>query len=92
MKDLLNKNIFWIFLIVSSVTIFTLLFSNKVANVIVETHYDKIADAVVRKLEKDYCPSPYGPGIDPDKIDLDAILRSKNDTNWENAWGEQRGE
>jgi hypothetical protein len=31
---------------------------------------DKVADRVILKLQKDYSPSPYGPGIDPDKIDL----------------------
>ena len=30
---------------------------------------DKIADRVILKLQKDYSPSPYGPGIDPDKLD-----------------------
>ncbi|RTK97710.1 MAG: hypothetical protein EKK64_00410 [Neisseriaceae bacterium] len=31
---------------------------------------DKVADKVIQKLQKDYSPSPYGPGFDPDKIDL----------------------
>ncbi len=31
---------------------------------------DKIADRVILKLQKDYSPSPYGPGIDPDKLDV----------------------
>lgn len=34
---------------------------------------DRVADVVVEKLKKDYSPSPYGPGIDPDKIDMDKI-------------------
>lgn len=34
---------------------------------------DKVADVVVEKLKKEYSPSPYGPGIDPDKIDVDRI-------------------
>jgi hypothetical protein len=34
---------------------------------------DKVADRVIYKLQKDYSPSPYGPGIDPDKIDLDKV-------------------
>lgn len=34
---------------------------------------DKIADRVVLKLQKSYSPSPYGPGLDPDKIDAEAI-------------------
>ena len=31
---------------------------------------DKIADRVILKLQKNYSPSPYGPGIDPDKLDV----------------------
>jgi hypothetical protein len=34
---------------------------------------EKVADRVIYKLQKDYSPSPYGPGIDPDKIDLDKV-------------------
>lgn len=34
---------------------------------------NKVADVVVEKLKKDYSPNPYGPGIDPDKIDLDRL-------------------
>jgi len=37
---------------------------------------DKVADVVVEKLKKKYSPSPYGPGIDPDKIDMSKL---KND-------------
>ena len=29
---------------------------------------NKVADRVIERLEKDYCPSPYGPGLDPDKV------------------------
>lgn len=31
---------------------------------------DKVAEKVIQKLQKDYSPSPYGPGFDPDKIDV----------------------
>jgi len=34
---------------------------------------DKVADRVIHKLQKDYSPSPYGPGIDPDKLDISKI-------------------
>jgi hypothetical protein len=34
---------------------------------------DKVADKVIYKLQKDYSPSPYGPGIDPDKIDMSKV-------------------
>jgi len=29
---------------------------------------NKVSDRVIDKLSKDYCPSPYGPGLDPDKV------------------------
>jgi hypothetical protein len=37
---------------------------------------DKIADVVVEKLKQKYSPSPYGPGIDPDKIDMEKVRKS----------------
>jgi len=41
---------------------------------VVETVYDNfvetVADKVILKLQKEYSPSPYGPGLDPDKIDV----------------------
>ena len=36
---------------------------------------DKIADRVIQKLQKEYSPSPYGPGIDPDKLDPDKLKK-----------------
>jgi hypothetical protein len=36
---------------------------------------DRIVAAVVDKLKKEYSPSPYGPGIDPDKIDMSKISK-----------------
>lgn len=36
---------------------------------------DKVADKVIQKLQKDYSPSPYGPGIDPDKLDMDRLKK-----------------
>jgi hypothetical protein len=36
---------------------------------------DKIADRVIQKLQKEYSPSPYGPGLDPDKVDAESIRR-----------------
>lgn len=35
-----------------------------IGNVVVE----KAADRVIEKLQKEYSPSPYGPGLDPDKL------------------------
>lgn len=36
---------------------------------------DKVADRVIQKLQKEYSPSPYGPGLDPDRVDPEAIKR-----------------
>jgi hypothetical protein len=34
---------------------------------------EKTATRVIEKLKKDYSPSPYGPGFDPDKISPTSI-------------------
>lgn len=34
---------------------------------------NKVADKVIEKLQKEYSPSPYGPGFDPDKVSPDAF-------------------
>jgi hypothetical protein len=34
---------------------------------------DRIADKVIQKLQKEYSPSPYGPGFDPDKVDAEKL-------------------
>lgn len=36
---------------------------------------DKVADRVIQKLQKEYSPSPYGPGIDPDKLDPEKLRK-----------------
>lgn len=36
---------------------------------------DRIADRVIQKLQKDYSPSPYGPGIDPDRLDAELLKK-----------------
>ena len=45
-----------------------LLFGNKVI-------IDKVADRVIQKLQREYSPSPFAPGFDPDKIDVDKIKK-----------------
>jgi hypothetical protein len=89
LKEILEKKLFWVFLTLCFLMVFTILFSNKIVNYTIEKHYDQIAEAVVKKLQKQYSPSPYGPGIDPDKIDVEAMVKPKN-TEWEQAWGEYR--
>ena len=65
---------------------------------------DKVSDRVILKLQKDYSPSPYGPGIDPDKLDTEKLnmvnVQSSNpikaiqpvldDGDWSDNWEEQR--
>ena len=37
----------------------------------------KVSDSVIQKLKKDYSPSPYGPGFDPDKMGSGAFKTSE---------------
>lgn len=34
-----------------------------------------LADRVVEKIKQDYSPSRYGPGINPDKLEVDRIQK-----------------
>ena len=36
---------------------------------------EKISNRVIQKLQRDYSPSPYGPGIDPDKLDVQQVFK-----------------
>lgn len=38
---------------------------------------EKMTDRVVEKLIQEYSPSPYGPSVDPDKIDVDKLSSSE---------------
>ena len=62
MDDLLKNKLFWV---VAIVTLMNMSFF-----VIGKIVIDKAADSVIERLEKDYSPSPYGPGFDPDKVDV----------------------
>ena len=69
MEDLKNNKMFWI------VAIFTVLnlaffFGGKII-------INKAADKVIEKLQKEYSPSPYGPGLDPDKVDPQSISKQR---------------
>ncbi len=37
--------------------------------------FPPVRNAVIQGLEKDYSPSPYGPGFDPDKINVNDFNR-----------------
>lgn len=38
---------------------------------------EKAADRVIQKLQKEYSPSPYGPGFDPDRVNTDAFKANR---------------
>jgi hypothetical protein len=54
-----------------------------VVAVIGNVFVDFTADRVIEKLEKDYSPSPYGPGIDPDKVDMKVFHEPQSSSEWE---------
>ena len=60
MEDLIKNKMFWAVVIVFCMNVGVFL----VGKVVV----DKAADKVIERLEKEYSPSPYGPGFDPDKV------------------------
>lgn len=35
----------------------------------------RVHNKVMEKLQKDYSPSPYGPGMDPDKVNPDMFKK-----------------
>jgi len=39
----------------------------------VDFFVEKVSERVIYKLRQDYSPSPYGPTIDPDKLDLEKL-------------------
>jgi len=68
MNNLNNNKFFWIVVGLTAAML--------VIGVGGKVFIDKVADVVVEKLKKDYSPSPYGPGIDPDKIDYEKLRRN----------------
>lgn len=69
MDDILKKPLFWV------VIIFTVL--NVGVFLIGKVVVDQAAIKVIEKLQSDYSPSPYGPGINPDLVDINAIKNQK---------------
>lgn len=53
---------------------------------------EKASQRVIQKLQRDYSPahSPYGPGIDPDKIDPPGPRKTPAKTTWDNDWEKDR--
>lgn len=65
MQDLKNNKVFWVLVVI---TIF-----NVGAFLVGRLLVDRVADRVINKLKKEYSPSPYGPGFDPDKVNPNAF-------------------
>jgi hypothetical protein len=63
------KNNKWVWIIVG-VTIF-----NVVLFGMSELIVRRTTNKVIERLQKEYSPSPYGPGVDPDKVNPDAFRR-----------------
>ena len=85
MNDLLKNKLFWVVLVLGGFLLVVVVGGNKIV--------DKIADRVIQNLQKDYSPSPYGPGIDPDKLDVQRIQgvppaakKTSLPSEWENGW------
>lgn len=88
MNDLSKNKLFWVALVLGSFLLVVGVGGNKIV--------DKIADRVIQKLQKDYSPSPYGPGIDPDKLDVQRMqgsppaAKKASSNEWENGWEKER--
>lgn len=65
MEQIKNNKWFWI---VVAFTVF-----NLGVFLISKIIIDRTTDRVIQRLQKDYSPSPYGPGFDPDKVSPDAF-------------------
>jgi hypothetical protein len=64
----LNNKFFWV-VVALTATMLVVGIGGKV-------FVDRVADVVVERLKQKYSPSPYGPGVDPDKIDMDKIRKN----------------
>lgn len=95
--DTLKKSVlFWVVISFTALNLSAFLFSKYII------HQTTIK--VLEKLQKDYSPSPYGPGFDPDKVNIDGLKQQPapgaafpvvftegNDHAWEAGWEKARG-
>lgn len=70
MGDLKKNKLFWVLLGVVILNIVLIVFGKIIV--------DKTTKQVIHKIQKEYSPSPYGPGFDPDKVDIKAFKTSKS--------------
>ena len=59
-NDLMKNWVFWLLIAITAINVGGFLVGKVVIN--------KITNQVIEKLQKEYSPSPYGPGLDPDKV------------------------
>jgi hypothetical protein len=79
--NLTNNKLFWVVIVLVAALL--------IVGVGGKFLVDKVSDRVIQKLQKEYSPSPYGPGFDPDKIDAEKLRQgtpptNPNKTGWEN--------
>lgn len=71
--EIKDNKLVWLVGVMLGLVGFTAFFNNVVL--------DKIVARVIKKIEKPYSPSPFGPGLDQDKLD-----GHKGVSNWTNEW------
>lgn len=64
----ITENKLFVPVVALALLLFAIIIGNKIL-------VDKVADRVIQKLQKEYSPSPFAPGFDPDKIDINKIKR-----------------
>lgn len=69
MEQLKNNKLFWVLVVVTVFNIGAFLLGKVIV--------DRASDRVIQKLQKEYSPSPYGPGLDPDKVNPNALKSQK---------------
>lgn len=93
MQNFKNNKILIALVIITSVNLLFFVFG--------KFFMEKITNNVIEKLQKEYSPSPYGPGFDPDKVDPRIFEKTSHDilnnygsiTNhfWRQSWEIDRG-
>lgn len=65
-ENIMNNKLFWVVIVISVI--------NLGGIVMGKILIDKAADKVIERLQKNYSPSPYGPGLDPDKVNPSTVV------------------
>ena len=68
-NDLTKNWLFWVLIVVTVINIGSFMIGGLVI--------DTITNRVIEKLQKEYSPSPYGPGLDPDKVDPRSVDQNR---------------